>query len=88
MASVPAQPPAEGSSMSRETAAHNTELIKEEIGLLANEMRALKLDERANLDRLQLELATLKRVLRELHPEFDTLYGRLAEQVRHEVSPE
>jgi hypothetical protein len=63
-------------------------LINEELDTLAQALADAKLNHRADIDNLRLDLKAIELFLRELHPEFDEKFRALRERVRLEVSPE
>ncbi|MGH9880599.1 MAG: hypothetical protein ACRD6N_04120 [Pyrinomonadaceae bacterium] len=63
-------------------------LVEEELELLAQEIAELKLNHRAEIDNLKLELKALQFFLSQVHPEFDEQFKSLREKVRLEINPE
>jgi len=63
-------------------------LLEEGLELLTNEVMNLKLDHRADIDGLKLEIETLKLFLAQIYPDFHERFQTLREKARLEISPE
>jgi len=74
--------------MMTETSAERVSLIDREISSLADDFERIRRDQRADFDRLRLEVETLKLFLRETLVGFDERWDRLAERARQEIHPE
>ena len=64
------------------------DLLTNQLERLGEEVVAMRREHRADLDRLVLELESIKEFMEEAHPELQGRYQELREQVRLEVSPE
>ncbi|HXG92567.1 MAG TPA: hypothetical protein VNN73_09380 [Blastocatellia bacterium] len=63
-------------------------LLDKELDLLAAEVSKMKIDHRADVDALRIEIEAIKLFLFEFHPEFSDQFPLLKERARQEISPE
>jgi hypothetical protein len=63
-------------------------MLQQEIALAGEELEALKRTQRAEMDALLLEIETLRRCLRRVHPGFEDCYAAVRAEVRQSTDPE
>ena len=64
------------------------DLLTDQLAWLTDEVVNLRREQRANLDGLTLELASIKGFITETHPDLADRFNELREQVRLELNPE
>ena len=64
------------------------DLLIGQLDRLTEEVVTLRREKRVELDRVTLELASIKKFLAEAHPDLQNRFQELSEQVRLEVNPE
>lgn len=63
-------------------------LLQQEIVLAGEAIATLKLEQRADVDALRLDVAVLQRCLLQLHPEFAAHFETVRAALRREIDPE
>ena len=64
------------------------DLLTTQLEQLTEEMVKLRRERRADYDRFTLELESIKQFLAEAHPELQSRFEELREEIRLEVNPE
>ena len=64
------------------------DLLTDQLGWLTEEVVRLRREHRAHLDGLNLELASIKGFITEVHPDLASRFEELREHVRLELNPE
>ncbi len=62
-------------------------LLQQEIVLAGEAIETLKLDQRAEVDALRLDVAVLQRCLLQLHPEFAAHFETVRAELRRAIDP-
>lgn len=63
-------------------------LLHEQVEAAVSLTEDHKLDFTSAIDTLKIEVEVLRRIMRDLHPDFDRIFAATKEKVLHEVDPE
>lgn len=77
-----------GDNMREGEAEKQFKALQQEIALAGEELEALRRNQRAMTDALRLEVETLLRCLKRLHPEFEECFAAVRAEVAQEINPE